>query len=196
MNKFLLIFVIVFTVNAFAIDPPSSKAQGFFLAFGVGPRLPLGDFSTSTDMGYGFNIELSYTDNEFLPVFLFANIGFEQYPGAQSFYQETDYSNFSTNSIPINVGARYYFSPLVEQVVLLIPIIELSASYTYTQELNEFKFDSGRNNFKEQFSKFGVAGGVGLSMFLMEIIAAYHYFETNQYVSFDLRIRIPLFINY
>lgn len=196
MKFFLIIFVLVFTVNSIATDPPAKRAQGVFLAFGVGPRLPLGDFSTSTDMGYGFNIELSYTDNEFLPVFLFANIGFEQYPGAQSFYQETDYSNFSTNSIPINVGARYYFSPLIEQVVLLIPIIELSASYTYTQELNEFKFDSGRNNFKEQFSKFGVAGGVGLSMFLMEIIAAYHYFESNQYVSFDLRIRIPLFINY
>ena len=196
MKNFLIIFVLVFAVNSFAIDPPASRAQGVFLAFGVGPRLPLGDFSNSTDIGYGFNIELSYTDNEFLPVFLFANIGFEQYPGAQSFYQETDYSNFSTNSIPINVGARYYFSPLVEQVVLLIPIIELSASYTYTQELNEFKFDSGRNNFKEQFSKFGVTGGVGISMFLMEIIAAYHYFESNQYVSFDLRIRIPLFINY
>ncbi len=196
MKNFLIIFVLVFTVNSIATDPPASRAQGVFLAFGVGPRLPLGDFSNSTDIGYGFNIELSYTDNEFLPVFLFVNIGFEQYPGAQSFYQETDYSNFSTNSIPINVGARYYFSPLVEQVVLLIPIIELSASYTYTQELNEFKFDSGRNNFKEQFSKFGVAGGVGLSMFLMEIIAAYHYFESNQYVSFDLRIRIPLFINY
>ncbi len=196
MKNFLIIFVLVFTVNSIATDPPASRAQGVFLAFGVGPRLPLGDFSNSTDIGYGFNIELSYTDNEFLPVFLFVNIGFEQYPGAQSFYQETDYSNFSTNAIPINVGARYYFSPLVEQVVLLIPIIELSASYTYTQELNEFKFDSGRNNFKEQFSKFGVAGGVGLSMFLMEIIAAYHYFESNQYVSFDLRIRIPLFINY
>jgi Outer membrane protein beta-barrel domain len=196
MKKSLLIFVIVFTINAFAIDPPASRAQGVFLAFGVGPRLPLGDFSNSTDIGYGFNIELSYTDNEFLPIFLFANIGFEQYPGAQSFYQETDYSNFSTNSIPINVGARYYFSPLVEQVVLLIPIVELSASYTYTQELNEFKSDSDRNNFKEQFSKFGVTGGVGISMFLMEIIAAYHYFESNQYVSFDLRIRIPLFINY
>lgn len=196
MKIFLIIFVLVFTVNSIATDPPASRAQGVFLAFGVGPRLPLGDFSNSTDIGYGFNIELSYTDNEFLPVFLFVNIGFEQYPGAQSFYQETDYSNFSTNAIPINVGARYYFSPLVEQVVLLIPIIELSASYTYTQELNEFKFDSGRNNFKEQFSKFGVAGGVGLSMFLMEIIAAYHYFESNQYVSFDLRMRIPLFINY
>ena len=196
MKNFLIIFVLVFAVNSFAIDPPASRAQGVFLAFGVGPRLPLGDFSNSTDIGYGFNIELSYTDNEFLPVFLFANIGFEQYPGAQSFYQETDYSNFSTNSIPINVGARYYFSPLIEQVVLLIPIIEFSASYTYTQELNEFKFDSGRNNFKEQFSKFGVSGGVGLSMFLMEMIAAYHYFESNQYVSFDLRIRIPLFINY
>ena len=87
MKNFLIIFVLVFAVNSFAIDPPASRAQGVFLAFGVGPRLPLGDFSNSTDIGYGFNIELSYTDNEFLPVFLFANIGFEQYPGAQSFYQ-------------------------------------------------------------------------------------------------------------
>lgn len=196
MKKLLITFLLVFPVNSFATDPPVSKAQGVFLAFGVGPRLPLGDFSNSTDIGYGFNIEISYTDNEFLPFFLFANIGFEQYPGAQSFYQETDYSNFSTNFLPVNVGVRYYFSPLVEQVVLLIPIVELSASYAYTQELNEFKSDSDRNNFKEQFSKFGATGGVGISMFLMEIIAAYHYFESNQYVSVDLRIRIPLLINY
>ena len=64
MKKFLIIFVLVFTVNSFATDPPATRAQGVFLAFGVGPRLPLGDFSTSTDIGYGFNIELSYTDNE------------------------------------------------------------------------------------------------------------------------------------
>ena len=45
MKNFLIIFVFVFAVNSFAIDPPASRAQGVFLAFGVGPRLPLGDFS-------------------------------------------------------------------------------------------------------------------------------------------------------
>ncbi len=196
MNKFLIPFIILFTVNSLAIDPPVSKARGVFLAFGVGPRLPISDLSNSTDLGYGFNIEISYTDNEYLPFFLFVNVGFEQYPGSQSFYQETDYSNLSTNALPVNVGIRYYFSPLLEQIVLLIPIVELSASFTYFQKLHEFKVDSDRINFKEDVTKLGVTGGVGLSMFMMEIIAAYHYMESNQFISVDLKVRLPLFINF
>jgi hypothetical protein len=197
MKKYLIPFtVLLFTVNSFAIDPPSSKARGVFLAFGVGPRLPISDLSNSTDLGYGFNVEVSYTDNEFLPVFLFANVGFEQYPGSQSFYQETDHSNLSTNALPVNIGVRYYFGPLLEQIVLLIPVVDLSASFTYFQKLHEFKIDSDRVNFKEDLTKFGVTGGVGISMFMMEIMAAYHYMKTNQFVSFDLKVRIPLFINF
>ena len=196
MNKFLIPFIILFTINSFAIDPPVSKARGVFLAFGVGPRLPISDLSNSTDLGYGFNIEVSYTDNEYLPFFLFVNVGFEQYPGSQSFYQESDYSNFSTNALPVNVGIRYYLRPLLEQIVLLIPIVELSASFTYFQKLHEFKVDSERINFKEDMTKLGVTGGVGLSMFLMEIMAAYHYMETSQFISIDLKVRIPLFINF
>jgi len=195
MKIFFVCIIILFNINTFASDPPVGKATGIFLAFGVGPRLPVGDFSNSTELGYGINIEVSYTDNEFLPVFLFANIGFEQYPGAQRFYQETPYSNYSTNSIPLNVGVRYYFSPLLEQIVLLIPIIEISASFTYYQVLHEFKIDSGLNNFKTETVKYGVTVGGGISMFLMEIIAAYHYIENNQFISFDLRVRIPLFVN-
>ncbi|MCH7774273.1 MAG: hypothetical protein IH784_07685 [Bacteroidetes bacterium] len=196
MKNFLIPVIILFTVNSFAIDPPVSKARGVFLAFGVGPRLPISDLSNSTDLGYGFNIEVSYTDNEYLPLFLFVNVGFEQYPGSQSFYQETDYSNLSTNALPVNAGIRYYFSPLLEQIVLLIPVVELSASFTYFQKLHEFKFDSDRINFKEVMTKLGVTGGVGLSMFMMEIMAAYHYMETSQFISIDLKVRIPLFINF
>jgi hypothetical protein len=196
MKKNLFILIVLITFNAFATEPPVSKARGIFLAFGVGPRLPVSNFANSTDLGYGLNVEISYTDNEYLPIFLFVNFGFEQYPGAQSFYQETDYSNFSTNIIPVNIGARYYFSPLLEQVVLLIPIVELSASYTFFRQLHEFKSDSNRNNFEEEYGRPGVTGGVGISMFLMEIMAAYHYLENNQYLSLDLKVRIPLFINF
>lgn len=196
MKKFLIPFLILFTFSCFAIDPPVSKARGIFLAFGVGPRLPVSDFSNSTDLGYGLNMEISYTDNDYLPLFVFAKVGFEQYPGAQSYYQETDYSNFSTNAIPLNVGIRYYFSPLLEQIVLLIPIVELSATYTYFRKLHEFKSGSGRTNYTEDISKFGISGGMGISMFMMEIVTAYHYLKSNQFVSVDLKVRIPLIINY
>ncbi|HMN49945.1 MAG TPA: hypothetical protein PKD67_12445 [Ignavibacteriaceae bacterium] len=193
--KYITIIFILISPNSFSEKPPSSKATGFFLGFGVGPRVPLGSFSTTTDLGYGVNVEFSYTDNEYLPVFLFATIGFEQYPGSQNFLQETDYSNFHTNSLPVNVGAKYYFPPILENIVLLMPIIQVSASYTYYQKLHEFEKGTGRNNFLEENSKFGFSAGAGVSMFMMEILAAYNYNQSNQFLSFDLKVRIPLYIN-
>lgn len=194
--KYLLISFLLLASISFAEKPPSSKATGFFVAFGVGPRMPIGDFSNTTDIGYGVNVEFSYTDNEFLPVFLFGNIGYEQYPGSQNYFQETDYSNFHTNALPVNIGARYYFAPLLENIVLLMPIVQASASYTYYQTLNEFDQNSGKNNFLENESKFGFSAGAGISMFMMELLASYNYMPSNQFISVDLKVRIPLYISF
>ena len=189
----IILILIASSVNAEKL--PASKATGIFLGAGVGPRLPVGSFATSTDLGYGFNLELSYTDSDNLPFFIFAKIGFEQYPGSQSYYQTTEYSNYSTQAVPINLGVRYYLGPLVSSAILLMPVFEVAASFSYIQNLHQFKVDSGRNNFTEEISKFGGSVGIGISMFLLEIIAAYNYFESNQYISFNLNVRLPLIIN-
>ena len=194
--KFLILASLILTSISFAEKPPSSRTSGFFVAFGVGPRMPLGDFANTTDIGYGVNVEFSYTDNEFLPVFLFANIGYEQYPGSQNYFQETEYSNFHTNALPVNIGMRYYFAPLLENVVLFMPIVQASATYTYYQTLNEFDQNSGNTNFLESKSKFGLSAGAGISMFMMELLAAYNYMPSNQFISVDLKVRIPLYINF
>jgi len=194
--KYLLTAILFFSTMTTAEKPPSSKATGFFVAFGVGPRMPIGDFSSTTDIGYGVNVEFSYTDTDFLPVFLFANVGYEQYPGSQNYLQETEYSNFHTNALPVNVGARYYFAPLLENIVLLMPIVQASATYTYYQTLNEFDENSGRNNFLDDESKFGFSAGAGVSMFMMEFLATYNYMPSNQFISVDLKVRIPLYISF
>jgi len=194
--KYLLTAILFFSTITIAEKPPSSKATGFFVAFGVGPRIPIGDFSGTTDIGYGVNVEFSYTDTDFLPVFLFANVGYEQYPGSQNYLQETEYSNFHTNALPVNVGARYYFAPLLENIVLLMPIVQASATYTYYQTLNEFDENSGRNNFLDDESKFGFSAGAGVSMFMMELLATYNYMPSNQFISVDLKVRIPLYISF
>jgi hypothetical protein len=186
------IFFLILLINVFTF--PADKARGVFLAFGVGPRLPVSFFASSTDLGYGFNLEISYTDNEYLPFFIFLKGGYEQYPGSQDFYRRTTYSNYSTVSVPLNAGIRYYFPPLVENIVLLIPIAEVSASYSYFQKLHEFKAGTQRSNFTEESSKIGISGGLGISMFMLEVLATYNYFETNQYVAFDLKVRLPLYI--
>jgi len=194
-SKYFLFLCLVIQASAIAGEPPASKAVGVFLAAGVGARLPIGDFSTSTDLGYGLNVEASYTDSDYLPFFIFARLGYEQFPGSQDFYQETDYSNYSTTIIPASLGVRYYLGPLVESVVLLIPVLEGSVSYTYFQVLNEFKADAGRSNYREDLWKFGGTIGAGLSMFILEIMANYTYYESNQYLSFNLNVRLPLFVN-
>lgn len=195
MNRYTILLLIILSANLFAVKPPASKAQGIFFAAGVGPRLPIGSFSNTTDLGYGVNLDVSYTDSDYLPFFFFARIGFEQYPGSQSFYRETEYSNFQTQLIPIGIGIRYYFSPLLESIVLLIPVAEFSVSYTYMKKLHEFKMDSGRNNFTEELMQFGASAGVGVSMFMLEVMAHYNYYEGNQNVSINLNVRLPLFIN-
>ena len=193
--KYPLVLILIISGNVFSGEIPASKAVGIFISAGVGPRLPIGQFASSTDLGYGFNIETSYTDSDYLPFFIFARLGYEQFPGSQDFYQQTAYSNYSTMIVPASLGIRYYFSPLAENVVLFIPVVEASASFTYFQVLNEFKLDAGRNNFKDELWKVGGTVGVGLSMFLLEIMANYTYYDSNQYLSFNLSIRLPLFIN-
>lgn len=193
MNKILISLFFLLITN-FNPTLSADKARGFFIAFGVGPRIPISNFASSTDLGYGFNLEFSYTDNKFIPLFLFARVGYEQYPGAQGLYESSDYSNFSTTNVPVNVGIRYYSSPLLESAFLLIPLAEISASFSYLKELHQFKLTSGKSNFFDEKYKFGFAAGVGVSMFLMEILASYNYFESNQFISADLKIRLPLLV--
>jgi hypothetical protein len=198
MKKYFTIIsvLLLFQANLSAGSPNEDKARGVFFAFGVGPRLPVGFFANSSDLGYGFNFEFSYTDNDYLPVFLFARAGFETYPGSQSFYQQSDYSNYSTNVLPVNAGIRYYFTPLIESVVLLIPMVEASFNYSYYQKLNQFKPSSLRSNYTEKSSKIGLSVGGGFSMFLMEVLATYNYFQSNQYIAVDLKVRLPLYITF
>lgn len=193
--KYLLLLIIFSQSNIFCGEAPASRAVGVFLSLGVGARLPIGEFASSTDLGYGLNVEASYTDSDYLPFFIFARLGYEQFPGSQELYQQTDYSNYSTTIIPASVGIRYYFSPLVENIVLLIPVVEGSLSATYFQVLNEFKVDAGRSNYKDDIWKLGGNVGIGLSMFLLEVMANYTYYDSNQYLSFNLSVRLPIFMN-
>jgi hypothetical protein len=197
MNKYflILIFLLLIPVSSRAQRPQEDKAEGVFLAIGVGPRLPIGDFANSSDLGYGFNFEISYTNTDYIPLFIFAKAGYETYPGSQSFYQQTDYSNFSTNALPISAGLRYYFKPLLENIVLIIPIVEASVDYTYYQTLNQFKPSSLKSNFTDNNSKLGFSIGGGFSMFMMEILAEYNYNSSNQNIALDLKVRLPLYIN-
>ncbi len=195
-NKLILILILtnVTFINAQTFYP--SKAEGLFLGFGVGPRIPAFDFNKNTDIGYGLNVEFSYSDSEILPLFFYASLGFDQFPGSQNYYQESDYSNFHTNALNLDFGVRHYFNPLVENVVLFMPFVQGGISYTYFQKLHQFKIDKNRNNFLEENSKFGLNIGAGFSMFLMEVLGNYHFLKSNNYVSLDLKVRIPIFINF
>ena len=83
--KYLLLIILIIPSISFCGDPPTSKAVGLFFSAGVGPRLPIGKFANTTDFGYGLIVETSYTDTDVLPCFIFARLGFEQFPSAAVF---------------------------------------------------------------------------------------------------------------
>lgn len=193
MNKYLIaVLFMVLTISA--QFPQFGEARGLFMSFGIGPRIPIGDFSDNQNIGVGFNLTLSYTDNNYLPVFLYASAEFQHYPGRQDFYKRTDYSSFSSNVLSFSPGIRFYLPPLIENVVLLMPVIEGGVTFALFEKYHQFKIDRNRRNFVEEISKTGLHVGVGVSMFLMDVITSYNYLHNNQYLSFDLKIRIPVFV--
>lgn len=192
MKKSLLIFLLLCGIAKAQILEPG-QAKGLFMDVGVGPRVPIGKFADVQNLGIGFDFSFSYTDNKILPVFLYSSLGFEHYPGRQDFYKVSDYSSFSSNVLTIKLGARYYLPPIFDEVVLLMPVIEAGPSFALFEKFHQFKTGSGRNNFLEDNFKSGFHVGAGVSMFIMDAIFYYNYFQDSQQISFDLKIRIPIF---
>lgn len=192
MKKYFLIFLL-FSVSIYAQVPELGQAKGLFMGVGVGPRVPIGKFADVQNLGIGFDFTFSYTDNKVIPVFIYSSIGYEHYPGRQDFYKVSQYSSFSTNVVTMKLGARYYLPPLLNEGVLLMPVIEAGATFALYEKFHQFKLSAGRNNFTEDNFKTGFHAGIGVSMFIMDAIISYNYLKDSQYISFDLRIRIPIF---
>lgn len=172
------------------------EAKGLFMSVGVGPRIPISDFSETHNVGIGFDVAFSYADNLLLPMFIYGDIGFQHFPGTQAFYKVSDHSAISSNTIVVNLGGRHYYAPLVENIVLLMPVVEAGVSLSYFETSHTYKVDTGKRNMVEDKFMFGFNAGIGVSMFLLDVMAHYHYFHSKQYISFDLRVRIPVFVTY
>ncbi len=170
------------------------EARGLFMSIAVGPKIPIGAFSDNRNLGVGFDAALSYTDNKYMPMFAYARIGYQHYPGKQGLYKRSDYSSFSSNVILIEPGIRFFLPPLFNEDFILLPIIEGGFSWGYFENYHQFKVDTNRDNFVEEVSKFGIHLGGGFSMFLMDVITYYNYFQDYQFISVNLRIRIPIFV--
>lgn len=196
MKKVIIFLSIIFLIGTSLQAQMNSAedAKGFFLTVGVGPRFPIGDLGNQQTIGAGFDAMLSYTDIEFAPAFFYLNIGYQNHPGDYDFYKVTDHSSISTNIVSFHVGIKMFFPPLIEDMILLMPVFEGGATYGYVEKYHQYKIDTNRNDNLESLSKFGFHVGGGLSFFLMDIIATYNYLYSNQYISFNLRLTIPLAI--
>jgi hypothetical protein len=195
MIKKLLFIFLMFYSAALAQDYDFSNARGLFMSFAGGPKIPVGDFSNNQGLGVGFEVGFSYTDDDFIPFFFYTKIGYQHYPGKQTFYENSDYSSFSSNVIFIQSGARYFFPPMIKDVVIVMPVIEGGVSFALFEKLHQFKIDRNKQNFTEEVAKIGFHIGGGVSMFVLDVIGYFNYFEHNQFLSLDLRLRIPIYVN-
>ena len=193
MKKILFLFIISFSLS-YGQLLKFGEAKGLFMAVGVGPKFPIGDFGDKNNIGVGFDITFSYTDNAWIPVFFYSAIGFQHYPGRQDLYKTTDYSSFSSNVLIFKPGVRYYFPPLIENVVLLMPIVDAGLEWAFFENYHQFKIDSNKPSYVEQTTKFGFHVGGGFSMFLLDVITYYNYLPENSYISFEIKANIPIFV--
>ncbi len=193
MKKTLLILLLIAGLTPAQILKLGAVKGGFF-SIGVGPRLPLGNFSISQNLGMGISAAVSYTDNSFLPVFFYGSLNFQTFSGKLSYYRKTDYAAFDVNAYSIGGGIRYLFPPIVRNVIIVMPVVEGGLAFAVFDKIHQFKIGTGHSDYTETNTKTGFHVGVGLSMFLLEIMINYDFFYNNQFLSFELKIRVPIFV--
>ncbi len=187
----IFIFLIGSNPN-YAQSTNIGEAKGMFFSVAVGPRFPVGKLADQQTIGIGFESILSYTDNVILPIFVFLKIGYNNFPGDFNYYRTSDHSSLTANMISFSGGTKYYFPPLINDMVLLMPVVEGGLTVAYLEKLHQFKIDRRRPDVKEALTKFGFHLGGGFTIFLMEIMANYNYLNGNQFFSVDLRLTMPL----
>ncbi len=164
------------------------------MGLSIGPKVPLGDFAKKHNLGIGFDVTFSYTDNFYIPAFFYTKLGYQHFPGSQSYYKKSDHSAISTNSFMINSGIRVYLPPIMENIAILMPFVELGATYAFQSVYHQYRIDVNKVNSTEENSKFGVHFGGGVSMFLLDVVGYYTYLHNSQFLSMDVRIRIPIYL--
>lgn len=194
--KKIIFLILLFSVTSSAQILKLSEARGLFMSFGVGPRMPVFTFSDRFKIGSGFDVTLSYVDSEIIPVFFYINLGYQHHPGKQEFYAISDYSSISSSVIVLNSGIRLYLPPIIKNFVILMPVVEGGFALSNWSNFYQFKIDTNKPDINENITKAGFQVGAGFSMFLMDVMLTYNYFSDNQYLSLDLRVRIPIFVKY
>jgi hypothetical protein len=172
------------------------EANGLFMSVAVGPRFPVGALASTHTYGIGFDFGFAYGDNKIIPVFFFAKIGYQNFQGSQDYYRKSDHSGISTDMIYLNGGIRYYFPPVIKQFLIVMPVIDAGVMFAYTETLHQYRLEFQKNSVYEDAPRFGFQIGGGVSMFILDILAHYNYLQKNQFISIEIRARVPIFVNY
>lgn len=196
--KKLLFFLIVASTCLSQTEKTKveSYAEGFFFSIGLGPRAPVGEFSLAYNIGMGINFEASYAHSDYLPFFIFARVGYDGFQASPNFIKKGNFASLLTTLLPIQFGTKFFLPPISENIGILMPCVEFSGCYSYKQLYYLLKNSPQNKGAFEWSSKFGGQIGVGISMFLMEIMSYYNFFAENEYLSLDLKIRIPISVSF
>ncbi len=192
--KILFLFLFLNGMNFAQItDFKFGETRGLFLGLGVGPRFALGDFASNHFFASGFETAFSYADENLLPFFLYGKFHFASFPS--EFVDVLDNPSFevATRFFSLEPGLRYFFPPISDRVVLLMPFVEGGVNLALVHSV--YQLTTG---YKTQYSddkfKLGIHFGFGVSMFLLDALISYNYFYEYQFIGFGLRVRIPIFI--
>jgi len=196
MIKKIFILIFLFTSATFSQALKLGEANGLFMSVGIGPRFPVGALASTHTYGIGFDFGFSYGDNKIIPVFFFAKIGYQNFQGSQDYYRKSDHSGISTDMIFINGGIRYYFPPVIKEFLIVMPVIDASVMFAYSETLHQYRLEFQKNSVYEDFPRLGFQIGGGVSMFILDVLAYYNYLQKNQFISLEIRARVPIFVNY
>ncbi len=191
-----IIFIFFFTSTLFAQITNTQGAKGLFMSISVGPKFPIGVMSEKFNAAPSFDFSISYTNTEFTPLFFYFTFGYQSHSGNFNFYKTTKHSSVTSNIFSLNLGGKYFFEPILDEGIIIMPVVELGATYGFIKEYYQYKIYLNLNDKLQNLSKFGGHIGVGISFFLLELMGTYCYLPQNQFFGINLKLTMPLTVSF
>lgn len=193
-NSFIFIILTSTLLSAQVSSP--SNAKGLFLSLSVGPKFPISKMAEKYNPAPAFDISVLYTDTDFAPCFFYLDFGYQSHSGNYNYYKETNHSSITANIFTMNLGTKYFFKPFIDQGIIIMPVVEVGATYGYLEEYHQYKIDLNINNRLDNISKFGGHFGAGISFFLLELMGTYYYLPNNQFIGVKLKLTMPVAVTF
>lgn len=162
---------------------------GIFISPGIGIEVPFLKFAGNSNMALSVGGRLEYSTLKLYPFVLGVSYYYQNHSGSDVYKTENLLNSLKTKIHNVGVGCDFILNKYIKQN---FTILFATVEFKYLKINREISPENTTLDIKADDSVFGVAGGLGFTLYIFDIYGTYNYAKEYSSFSIKTRFRIPL----